>query len=150
MHGWVRLEPRRRARGTAVVMSWVTDSPRSRLPVPRRAGSIATVVRLFLVLMLVHGLVPGLAEAGEAVVHYVRTGHVAHTPADKGDLGDQGPEHGCGTTFHHCTCCATQVVVPSAEAVVVSLDAATAKPVAPRELTLAAREPPRPFRPPIS
>jgi hypothetical protein len=108
------------------------------------------VLRVFLVLMLVNGLVPDLAEVGEAVVHYVRTGHVAHTAADQGDLGDQGPEHGCGTTQHRCTCCATQDVVPSGDVVVALLDGATARPVPPLELTLAPRAPARPFRPPIS
>ncbi|BDG05101.1 hypothetical protein [Anaeromyxobacter oryzae] len=107
-------------------------------------------MRLFLVLMLVHGLVPGLAEAGEAVVHYVRTGHVAHTAADRGDLGDQGPEHGCGTTQHHCTCCATQVVVPAAAVVVATLSAPEPTSVPAAELALPPREPARPFRPPIS
>jgi hypothetical protein len=107
-------------------------------------------VRVFLVLMLVHGLAPGLAEVGEAVVHYARTGHVAHTAADGGDLGDQGTEHGCGTTQHHCTCCETQAVAPSGDAIVASLDGDAARPLAPLELTLARREPARPFRPPIS
>ncbi|MFL5302135.1 MAG: hypothetical protein ACJ79R_17510 [Anaeromyxobacteraceae bacterium] len=107
-------------------------------------------MRLLLVLMLVHGLAPGLAEAGEAVVHYARTGHVAHTAADRGDLGDQGREHGCGTTQHHCACCTTQVVVPSAVVAVAALVSATSRPAAPAELMLASREPARPFRPPIS
>jgi hypothetical protein len=108
-------------------------------------------MRVLLVLMLVHGLAPDLAGVGEAVVHYARTGRVAHTAADRGDLGDQGPEHGCGTTQHHCTCCATQaLVVPMAEAEVASLDGGKANPVAPPELILPAREPARPFRPPIS
>ena len=107
-------------------------------------------MRVFLVLMLVHGLAPGFAEVGEAVVHYARTGHVAHTASDRGDLGDQGSEHGCGATQHHCACCATQVVVSSGEVVIASFDASTAKPVAPAELTLAAPVPARPFRPPIS
>ncbi len=101
--------------------------------------------------MLVNGLVPGLAEAGEALAHYARTGHVAHTAADRGDLGDQGPEHGCGTTQHRCACCATQVVVPPASnGAVASLDPAAARPVPPPLPTLASREPARPFRPPIS
>jgi hypothetical protein len=108
------------------------------------------VLRWLLVLTLVHGLVPGLAEAGETVVHYVRTGHVAHSPADRGDLGDQGPEHGCGSTQHHCTCCATQLVVPATEVVVGSMQSGEGRPVAPAELILAVREPSRPFRPPIS
>ncbi len=132
------------------MMSWNTRRARRRLPGRLSAANIAGIVRVFLVLMLVHGLAPGLAEVGEAVVHYARTGHVAHTAADAGDLGDQGPEHGCGTTQHQCTCCATQVVAPSSDAVVASLDGSVAKPAAPPDLTLARREPVRPFRPPIS
>ena len=120
------------------------------LPAPLSAATIAGVVRMLLVLMLVHGLAPGLAEVGEAVVHYARTGHVAHTAADAGDLGDQDPEHGCGTTQHNCTCCPTQPVAQAAEVAVASLEGGAARPLAPPELTLAAREPARPFRPPIS
>jgi hypothetical protein len=100
--------------------------------------------------MLVHGLVPGLAEIGEAVVHYARTGHVAHTDADHGDLGHQGPEHGCGTTQHNCTCCPTQAIAQPGEVVVASLERAATAMSAPREVTIAPREPDRPFRPPIS
>lgn len=120
------------------------------LPGGLGAASIPAVLRVLLVLMLVHGLVPGLAEIGESVVHYARMGHVAHTSADNGDLGDQGAEHGCGTTQHHCTCCETQAVAPAGDLVVASMDAAASRPFAPRELTIAAREPARPFRPPIS
>jgi hypothetical protein len=107
-------------------------------------------VKVVLVLLLVHGLVPGLAEIGEAVVHYARTGHVAHTADDAGDLGHQGAEHGCGTTQHRCACCATQPMAPPSDAAVASLDAAASGPFAPPELTNARREPARPFRPPIS
>jgi hypothetical protein len=121
------------------------------LPAGQAADSIGAVVRLILVLLLVHGLAPELAEVGEALVHYARTGHVAHTAADDGDLGDQGPEHGCGTTQHHCTCCsATEALAPSSEAVVGSLDGGASRPLPGPELTLARREPARPFRPPIS
>ncbi len=100
--------------------------------------------------MLIHGLAPDLAEVGEAVVHYVQTRHVAHTMADHGDLGDQGSEHGCGGMQHRCACCTAQVVVPPAAVAVASLDGDKANPVAPSQLTLAVREPARPFRPPIS
>lgn len=106
-------------------------------------------VRALLVILLVHGLVPGLAEVGEALVHYARTGHAAHSEADHGDLGDQGPEHGCGTTQHHCTCC-TGLEVAAPGAVAIALHAGVARPVVPVESPHAAREPSRPFRPPIS
>ncbi len=107
-------------------------------------------MRLLLVLVLVNGLVPGLAEIGEAVVHYARTGHVAHTAADHGDLGDQGEEHGCGTTQHHCTCCASQAVAPSEPVAVAALARPAADPPAAVDTAVPAREPSRPFRPPIS
>jgi hypothetical protein len=115
------------------------------------AANIAGRVRLLLVLLLVNGLVPSLAEIGEAVVHYTRTGHLAHTAADRGDLGDQGPEHGCGTTQHHCACCPTEAMAQAGEGVpLASLEGAGRTTVAPAELRLALREPARPFRPPIS
>jgi hypothetical protein len=68
-------------------------------------------MRLVIVLALVHGLVPGLGELVEAAVHYAVAGHLAHSDADRGDLGDPCREHGCGTTEHHCVCCASQVFV---------------------------------------
>jgi hypothetical protein len=119
---------------------------------PGHAGpvTIAAGVKVLLVVMLVHGLAPGLAEVGEAVVHYARTGHVAHTAEDAGDLGDQGSEHGCGTTQHRCACCAAQPMAEPAGIAVASLDAGGAGPSAACELTIARREPARPFRPPIS
>src|SRR5690242_6745500 len=100
--------------------------------------------------MLVNGLVPGLAEVGEAVLHYTWTGHLAHTADDRGDLGDQGCEHGCGTTQHHCACCATtQAVAPSCGVVIDSPASDTTEPLAPVGIRVASREPMRPFRPPI-
>lgn len=107
-------------------------------------------MRWLLLAILFHGFVPGLAEAGEAVVHLARTGHAAHSPADLGDLGDQGPEHGCGTTQHHCACCETQPVAPACTSLVVMAEGAPTRSAKPAEQTPAAREPARPFRPPIS
>ena len=107
-------------------------------------------MRLVLVLVLIHGLIPGLAEVGEAIVHYARTGHVAHTAADRGDLGDQGAEHGCGITHHRCTCCATQLIVQSTAVAIASVSGGGWSAAVPSGRALAPREPDRPFRPPIS
>jgi hypothetical protein len=68
-------------------------------------------VKALLVIALIHGLVPAFGELVEATVHYATTGHLAHSGADEGDLGDQGSEHGCSPTAHHCDCCAAQAVV---------------------------------------
>lgn len=68
-------------------------------------------MRLALVLALIHGLVPGFGEMAEMAVHYVEVGHLAHSDADHGDLGDVGHEHGCGGAQHLCGCCASQVFV---------------------------------------
>lgn len=107
-------------------------------------------VRLLLVLALVHGLAPGLAEVGEALVHWARTGHAAHTAADRGDLGDQGPEHGCGVTQHRCGCCVGLELLPAAGAAV-ALGAPAARGVlAGGEGAAPTRAPARPFRPPIA
>jgi hypothetical protein len=68
-------------------------------------------VRWLLLAILINGLAPGIAEAGEAVVHYVQTGHLAHSPGEE-DLDDQGPEHSCGVVFHQCGCCTAMTVLP--------------------------------------
>jgi hypothetical protein len=68
-------------------------------------------VRWLLLAILINGLAPGIAEAGEAVLHFASTGHVSHTPGED-DLGDQGAEHSCGVVFHHCGCCAAMTVLP--------------------------------------
>lgn len=99
--------------------------------------------------MLVNGLVPGIAEAMESAVHFVKTGHVAHSIPGEDDLGDQGPEHSCGATFHRCDCCTAS---PSTAAVrnELSMPAptpATTLTAAVIDLGRRALEPP--YRPPI-
>ncbi len=71
-------------------------------------------MKVLLVAALIHGLVPAFGELVEATVHYATTGHLAHSAADHGDLGDLGAEHGCSPTAHHCACCAAQPVVAPA------------------------------------
>jgi hypothetical protein len=106
-------------------------------------------VRWLLVAVLIHGLAPGIAEAAEAVVHYVETGHLAHSPGEE-DLGEQGPEHSCGVVFHHCGCCAAMTVLPQDRSEVSGpLPAARdAAPVAATARANRALDPP--FRPPIA
>jgi len=106
-------------------------------------------MRLLLVIWLAVGLAPGLGEVVESAVHLATSGHLAHSDADHGDLGNQGDEHGCGTTQHHCDCCASQVVMSAhAGAVTVSLAAAPGHAVTPGAL-VSLHEPTPPFRPPI-
>jgi hypothetical protein len=73
-------------------------------------------MRLVLLFALIQALVPGLGEIAETAVHYAMEGHLAHSDADRGDLGDLGHEHGCGGTQHLCDCCASQAFLaqPSA------------------------------------
>lgn len=107
-------------------------------------------MRLLLVMWLVLGLAPGLGEVAETVVHFSQAGHVAHTDADQGDLGDQGPEHGCGTTQHLCGCCASQVFDP-APLPEVAGSTSPAIAVASLPPTLSSlRDVAPPFRPPIA
>ena len=107
-------------------------------------------MRLALVLLLVHGLVPALGEVTEAVVHLVGQGHLAHSEADHGDLGDQGDEHGCGTTQHLCGCCASLVVVPAPRCEVVARTLLVTRHLAAPAALVPLHEPPPPFRPPIA
>jgi hypothetical protein len=106
-------------------------------------------LRWLLVLMLVNGLAPGIAEAAEGAVHLVKTGHVAHTVPGEDDLGDQGPEHSCGAIFHHCDCCASASGTAAART---ELGSPVRAPTAPPEQSLrgfASRALEPPFRPPI-
>jgi hypothetical protein len=106
-------------------------------------------MRLLLVLLLVHGLVPALGEVAEAAVHYGLEGHLAHSAADRGDLGEQGHEHGCGTTEHHCDCCASQAVMLSQPGGVVPSTAAADRPAPLHQGLASLHEPAPPHRPPI-
>lgn len=107
-------------------------------------------MRLALVLALILGLVPGLGEIVETAVHYAVEGHLAHSEADRGDLGDLGTEHGCGTTQHHCGCCASQLVV--AQPTQAGPLAVLAKTRAPRHdpVLVSVHDPAPPRRPPIA
>lgn len=107
-------------------------------------------MRLLLVLWLAVGLAPGLGEVAETAVHFATSGHLAHSDADDGDLGNQGDEHGCGATQHHCGCCASQVVVAAhADELSVSLAVAPGPSVTPGAL-VSLHEPTPSFRPPIN
>lgn len=107
-------------------------------------------MRLLLVLVLIHGLVPAFGEVAEAVVHYATSGHLAHSAADEGDLGDQGGEHGCSPTSHRCACCAPQPVVASPVRVAVRIAWTPSRLPAADAGQLLSRPLDRPFRPPIA
>jgi hypothetical protein len=79
------------------------------------------VLRLLLVLALINGLVPAFGEALELVADYAVSGHVAHLEPFQ---ADQSPddEYGCGPTEHHCRCCASQSLLPTALPGLVLLD----------------------------
>jgi hypothetical protein len=106
-------------------------------------------MRLLLSMWLAVGMAPGLGEVAESVVHLATSGHLAHSDADHGDLGNQGDEHGCGTTQHHCGCCASQAVAaaPRTEDAV-TLVLAAGQVSAPDTL-VSLHEPTPPYRPPI-
>ena len=107
-------------------------------------------MRLLLVLVLIHGLVPAFGEVAEAVVHYATTGHLAHSPDDEGDLGDQGGEHGCCPTSHRCDCCTPQPLVASPPGSLARVTWTPARPAPVEAAGAASRAPDRPFRPPIA
>lgn len=107
-------------------------------------------MRFVLVLWLIHGMVPALGEVAETVVHYAFEGHLAHSDADEGDLGDQGSEHGCGTTEHHCGCCNSQVVATAPGVMVVGPMKIAPGPLATGEQLASLDAPAPPNRPPIA
>lgn len=107
-------------------------------------------MRLLLIITLINGLVPALGEVAETAVHLAVEGHLAHTDADQGDLGDQGDEHGCGTTQHNCGCCASQVVAPVPGEGLLVVNRSAAQVPCKHERLASLNEPAPPYRPPIA
>ncbi|MFO0581664.1 MAG: hypothetical protein U0229_05295 [Anaeromyxobacter sp.] len=105
-------------------------------------------MRWLLVLVLVTGLAPDLAEVAEAVVHVAFDGHVPHTATDPCG-SERGGEHGCGTTLHHCTCCPSQALGAAREAVRLTRQDLPLEPLAAVQTLESGGEPTRLFRPPI-
>jgi hypothetical protein len=106
------------------------------------------MTRWVFTLWLAVGMAPGLGEVAESAVHLAISGHLAHTDAEH-DLADQGREHGCDTTQHHCSCCASQVAAatPPAGGPRPTVQAVRALP---RQATLSSIHlPAPPTRPPI-
>ncbi len=140
----------RSGHGPGAVRARCPGAVRARLSSGGGPATLAGSMRLALVLLLINGLTPAFGEIAEAVVHYAVEGHLAHTDADQGDLGEQGQEHGCGATEHHCSCCVSQVVMaPSARAVLPAVPAGTRAPVV-RERLTSLHAPAPPYRPPIA
>jgi hypothetical protein len=106
-------------------------------------------VRLLLVLTLIHGLAPSLGELAESAIHLAVEGHLAHSEAANCQLGERGDEHGCGTTEHHCTCCASQVVMAPPGRAEQPVASPCVRTVAARPGLLSLHKPAPPYRPPI-
>jgi len=107
-------------------------------------------MRLLLVLWLATGLAPGLGEVAESAVHLATAGHLAHSDADHGDLGDQGDEHGCGATHHLCGCCASQAVAAPPVVRLRTGPAPARGPSSTARALVSLHEPTPPYRPPIA
>jgi hypothetical protein len=107
-------------------------------------------MRLLLVTWLAVGLVPGLGEVAETVVHLATAGHLAHSQAAHCHASDHQDEHGCGATQHLCGCCAS-LSLDSPTAVRVRRPAAAAARRVTSVPSLASlHEPAPPVRPPIA
>jgi hypothetical protein len=113
------------------------------------ARYIATGVRRIIVIMVLHGLLPGFGAVAAASAGVPARGEPTMTAASSPGGERSNPEHGCGVTLHLCSCCVSQAVVMPA--VVSKLrELALAPRAAPgAERQLAHRAPDRPFRPPI-
>lgn len=92
------------------------------------------------------GMAPGLGEVAETVTLLAMSGELAHSD---GDRRDQGDEHGCGTTQHHCDCCASQVVAAATPAVVLSVRSRCGDQPTSTGVLASLHEPTPPYRPPI-
>jgi hypothetical protein len=108
-----------------------------------------TVLRVLLIVVLVHGLVPGIGELIETVVHRVVTGHFAHVSGDVHD-DEQSPEHGCGATAHRCGCCVSLPMLAGLRVEIVEQVAGLGGVVLASDRAPSNQARPALFRPPIS
>ncbi|MCY1024041.1 hypothetical protein [Pyxidicoccus sp. MSG2] len=108
------------------------------------------MLRLLLVIVLVHGLVPSLGEGVELAVHYATSGHLAHFEPGEKDLDVGNQEHGCGPVAHHCRCCASQPVLPTSVAEVAPSPPVANGPIFGPEQRVAVGTYRRLLRPPIA
>lgn len=58
-----------------------------------------------LAVLLLAGLLPGVGELVENVVHLATQGHLAHAEANGDTHGPLDAEHGCTGALHICSCC---------------------------------------------
>ena len=107
-------------------------------------------MRLLLILTLINGLVPSFAELAETAVHFVVEGHLAHSQAADCGLGECDDEHGCGTTEHHCGCCASQVVLAPPAGAALAAVIGGSRPLVERARLTSLHAPAPPHRPPIA
>jgi hypothetical protein len=107
-------------------------------------------MRAVLTLLLINGLVPAFGEVVEAAVHYTVEGYLASGEAGPGDPCDEGDENGCGTTEHHCLCCASQPLVASPVRNLLPSGPAPMSPATVVERWASLDAPAPPLRPPIA
>jgi len=89
-------------------------------------------------------MVPGLGEVAETAAVLAMSGQLAHSD---GDQGDQGNEHGCGTTQHLCGCCTSQVVAAASPAVGLRVTARCGDQPTSTGILASLHEPTPPYRP---
>ena len=58
-----------------------------------------------LAVLLLAGLIPGVGELVENVVHLATRGHLAHAEANGDTHGPLDAEHGCTGALHVFSCC---------------------------------------------
>lgn len=105
-------------------------------------------MRTLLVIMALHGLVPGLGAMATGFAGVVTAREPTVDLACDRDDGHSSSEQGCGVTLHVCGCCASETVVVNAASIVRGLHPVAS--VMPRaERQPGQHEPDRPFRPPI-
>jgi hypothetical protein len=57
----------------------------------------------FIALVLIHLMTPGSVELTENLIHFVASGHGAHSLPDDAHQPDDD-EHGCSGPYHFCDC----------------------------------------------
>ena len=86
-----------------------------------RSGLDSSGMRRFtaigITVLLLWALVPGVGELLENAVHFAQEGHFAHAAPEGDEHDSPGPEHGCASAVHLCSCCLSINVLTARAAV---------------------------------
>ena len=70
-------------------------------------------VTIGITILLLWALAPGAGEVVENALHFFQEGHFTHASPDGDRHAPAGPEHGCTSSLHLCSCCISFAFLPA-------------------------------------